>query len=124
MTTSVFILVILGVALAERLATWHTEDRRAQIQVEEFLQALTEQSTKTDVQPLVDRYDSLASNTPELEDTWAVQTPLRFDAENWVVWIDFMDDRVARVRVRIYDNAFVRPEAGPPDVVFVEPEPQ
>ncbi len=49
------------------------------------------------------------------EDLLSVQTPLRWGAVNWVMWVDFHEGRVRGVRIRLQDTKQVRPSGAPAD---------
>jgi type II secretory pathway pseudopilin PulG len=44
-----------------------------------------------------------------------VQTPLKWGARNWVLWIEVKDDKVTALRIRFHDDKNSRPEEAPPD---------
>ena len=48
----------------------------------------------------------------------AVATPLAWGARNWVHWLEYHEDQLCTMRVRIYDSETIRPEDGPADVSF------
>jgi hypothetical protein len=45
-----------------------------------------------------------------------VRAPHRFGDGEWLAWLDFMDGRLASVRIRIADDQRVKPDGSPPDV--------
>lgn len=36
--------------------------------------------------------------------TWEIMTPLEFGAENWVLWIEFEDEKVRALKIRTLDG--------------------
>ncbi len=47
--------------------------------------------------------------------SWLFQTPLQWGAVNWVMWVDFSDEAVSSVRLRLLDDKERRPSDAPPD---------
>jgi len=45
---------------------------------------------------------------------WAVSMPFEMGATNWVLYLDFRDEKVSAIRVRTSDGP--RPSAGPDDI--------
>jgi hypothetical protein len=47
--------------------------------------------------------------------SWSVHTPYRFGARNWLMLVEFSDDRIRCIRVRLADSVRVRPTKAPAD---------
>jgi len=48
-------------------------------------------------------------------DAWTVTTPLEFGATNWLLYIDFRNQRVVRLRIRTEDSIDFKPPEAPAD---------
>jgi hypothetical protein len=52
----------------------------------------------------------------ELPNEIQIQTPFRFGAVNWDLWLTFARDRLTGVQVRTADGRSSRPRGGPADI--------
>ena len=49
---------------------------------------------------------------------WAVETPIRFGAKNWIMYADINGSKILAVRIRTMDSDKDHPEEAPADVAF------
>lgn len=49
---------------------------------------------------------------------WLAEAPYEFGAGNWIVVIEFQDERARAVRVRTADGLHIHPKEAPPDRVL------
>jgi len=47
---------------------------------------------------------------------WILSTPLEFGATNWLLVIDFKNDKVASLKVRTSDSMNIKPDSAPNDI--------
>ncbi len=66
-------------------------------------------------------YDTLQLTHLSAEES-LVRTPLEWGARNWLMWVEFDDNRINAVRFRFQDSRYERPESAPQDKTFVSQE--
>jgi hypothetical protein len=115
----IIVLVVAGFILwfflfSGRVFHSHTSNARNRDALVQLHQAVQVGSSASEVRDLFQRYA-----TPELRlhderpNDWAVRMPMEFGASDWKLLLDFLDDRVVRVRLLTADGP--RPKNGPPD---------
>lgn len=48
-------------------------------------------------------------------DQWVIATPLQLMADNWILLLDFENNRVVQIRIRTDDSINEKPASSPPD---------
>lgn len=51
----------------------------------------------------------------EADKKWVIETPLEFGASNWILIIDFYDNKITSLRIRTEDSVLNKPHDAPPD---------
>jgi hypothetical protein len=64
----------------------------------------------------VGKYPDLRFRQEDAEG-WSASAPHEFGATNWILRIDFQDERVSAVRIRTADGDFDHPAKAPPDKI-------
>jgi hypothetical protein len=49
---------------------------------------------------------------------WLVETPTRFGARNWVLYLDVKGTEIRKLRIRTLDSAQMHPQEAPADIIF------
>ena len=95
---------------------WHRDRNRGEIRA--LYEALTPGMTRDDVSRSLDgsRYPHLTVRRRG-DERWFAETPSEFGAGNWILVIEFADERVRAIRVRTADTIRDRPVGAPPDRV-------
>ena len=99
--------------------SWNKDKQESTRQIIWLYNNLDLNQTKKDVENLfkiknennylLDLYDIKNSNK------MIVQTPNAFGATNWVLWIEFISDKIVSIKIRLDDSDRFKPEDSPPD---------
>ncbi len=100
-----------------------SSDSQARSELVTLRNALTPSTTRPELERLVTASKTLFLSKSGEPKEWSVGTPLRWDARNWVLWIEFREDRISTLKIRLYDSRTMHPEEAPPDLVFGSPPP-
>jgi len=95
-----------------------SEDREARSEILAVHAQLTPATSRSDLAAQVARSRLLFVSDAQGPTRWSIGTPLRLDARNWVLWVEFEGDFVRAARIRIYDSPTMHPDGAPPDIVF------
>lgn len=49
---------------------------------------------------------------------WSIETPTRFGARNWVLYIDVQGTEIRKLKIRTMDSEQMHPEEAPTDIVL------
>jgi len=116
-----FLLCVLPGAAASLyifipLALNETRNSESKARLRDIMETLSIGDTKEDVRRV---YSILRTARLKLNDTsntrWSVSMPLELGATDWILWIDFSDDTVARLRIRESDSSAFMPDGAPAD---------
>src|SRR5688572_25075449 len=85
-------------------------------EVRTLYESLAPGMTKPQVRAAIDprRFPHLRFHTDD-EHRWLASAPLEFGAQNWVLLIEFENERVSALRVRTEDSFKDHPDEAPPD---------
>lgn len=92
----------------------HGKNEANRVAIKELAAAITLGSTREDV--LKDYYKIRTDDLRLRCDTptgWTISMPMEFSASDWILWLDFDQDRISAVRVRSSDGP--KPNASPDD---------
>jgi len=82
----------------------------------EIMRELSPGDTKDDVQRTFDRMQTATLKLHVISSAcWNITMPFELGASDWILWIDFLDDKVTRLRIRLSDSARIRPPGAPED---------
>jgi len=117
----VLLYVAMVLCVAPAIGCGGTKHKMAHEELMSFHSALSLGATKAQVQDILADIGAEHLTLWEehrCEKTWRVQTPLRVDELNWLLWIQLdSQDRVVALIIRISDDASYRPEDAPEDIV-------
>jgi hypothetical protein len=108
------VLAILGALVAYHLHS----STDARLQLLAFREAIERVETKDEIERVFhagqfERLQLLKENPEQ----WVVATPLDFGASNWYLYLEFMDRRLAKVKIRLADSSEIHPRDAPGDIV-------
>lgn len=110
MGTAVGLLIIVGVVAYPELGA---EEARQELVA--HASALELGLTKAEARQRIAALPRQKLRLYESPDSWSVHTPHRFGARNWLMLVEFTDDRIRCIRVRLADSVRVRPTNAPAD---------
>lgn len=113
-------LTITPVCIGILVISWISIERtnRAQEELVNFFGEIKMGHTRKELENLFRerRFKYLRMHHP-MENESLVRTPLQWGATNWLLWIEFVDRRVAAAMIRYQDNKHRHPDEAPPDKV-------
>ena len=107
-------LVCIGILVINWISIERTY--RAQEELVNFFGEIKMGHTRKELETLFreSNYKYLRMHHP-MENESLVRTPLQWGATNWLLWIEFVDRRVAAAMIRYQDNKHQHPDKAPPD---------
>ncbi|MFC1703331.1 hypothetical protein ACFL1E_00915 [Candidatus Omnitrophota bacterium] len=116
---SLFVIVLLAGNTLFLNKILNQDDKKALITIMENLQIGDE---KERVENIFSRHRTDALELKKSEDyegweenQWLIQMPVEFGATDWILWIEFVDEKVASLKIRLHDSKDLKPKGTPPD---------